>query len=85
MFAYQAVTAHFVTVDWVLATCLISFAELDGRHTGENMAPQLLSVIAEMLGISKVCLCRLLKACAPALHCTDIRILDWVDNCQQCE
>ena len=45
MVSYLAVTAHFFTVDWELRSELLSFGELEGRHTGENISEELYHVI----------------------------------------
>lgn len=47
MIAYLAVTAHFFTADWELRSELLSFSELQGRHTGENISEELYNVIKE--------------------------------------
>jgi hypothetical protein len=47
MIAYLAVTAHFFTADWELRSELLSFRELEGRHTGENISKELYDVIKE--------------------------------------
>lgn len=45
MIAYLAVTAHFFTADWELCSELLSFRELEGRHTGKNISEELYEVI----------------------------------------
>ena len=47
MITYLAVTAHFFTADWELRSELLSFSELQGRHTGENISEELYNVIKE--------------------------------------
>lgn len=47
MTAYLGITAHFLTADWELRSVLLAFAELQGRHTAENIAATLYSVIKD--------------------------------------
>ena len=47
MIAYLAMTAHFFTADWELRSELLSFKELEGRHTGENISEELYEVVKE--------------------------------------
>jgi hypothetical protein len=54
MVAYQAVTGHYIDDDWRLNSQLLTLTELEGRHTGENMALDLLNTIATHFGIEKV-------------------------------
>jgi hypothetical protein len=54
MAAYQAITGHFIDEDWHLNSQLLSLDELEGRHTGENMALDLLKTVAKYIGVEKV-------------------------------
>jgi len=54
MTAYQAITGHFIDEGWHLNSQLLSLDELEGRHTGENMAFDLLKTIAKYIGVDKV-------------------------------
>lgn len=45
MIAYLAVTAHFFTENWELRSELLSFSELEGQHTGENISEELYNVV----------------------------------------
>lgn len=47
MTAYLCVTAHFVTAEWELRSVLLAFAELQGRHTAENTADVLYTIIKD--------------------------------------
>jgi hypothetical protein len=47
MTAYLAVTGHWLTAEWQLRSELLSFSEIDGSHSGENMAEELYSVLKE--------------------------------------
>jgi hypothetical protein len=47
MTAYLGVTAHFLTAEWGLCSVLLAFAELQGRHTAENTAEALYTVIKD--------------------------------------
>lgn len=45
MIAYLGVTAHFLTAEWELHSVLLAFTELQGRHTAENTADTLYTII----------------------------------------
>ncbi|RDB19757.1 hypothetical protein Hypma_013237 [Hypsizygus marmoreus] len=45
MQAYLAVTAHYITDDWVLRAELLTFDELAGSHSGENTAEVLYDIL----------------------------------------
>jgi hypothetical protein len=45
MVAYIGVTAHYITDDWELRAELLSFKDLPGSHTGENMAEVLYDIL----------------------------------------
>lgn len=45
MTAYLAVTSHYIDEDWELHADLLSFEELDGSHTGENIAEVLYNIV----------------------------------------
>jgi len=47
MLAYVAVMAHFITEDWQLHTELLSFSQLEGSHSGENMSEEILNILKE--------------------------------------
>jgi len=60
MTSYLSVTAHYITDDWELKSHVISFKEIQGTHSGENLALDLLEVV-KLYGIAKkVCLLSLL-------------------------
>lgn len=45
MIAYLGVTTHFLTAEWELRSVLLAFTELQGRHTAENTADTLYTII----------------------------------------
>jgi len=45
MTAYLAVTGHWLTEDWKLHSELLSFSELEGSHSGENIGEELYNVL----------------------------------------
>jgi hypothetical protein len=47
MTAYLGVTGHFLTAEWELCSVLLAFMELQGRHTAENTADALYTVIKD--------------------------------------
>jgi len=47
MTAYLGVTAHFLTTEWELCSVLLAFKELQGRHTAENTAEVLYTIIKD--------------------------------------
>ena len=47
MTPYISVTAHYVLRDWKLWQHLMSFAELDGSHTGKAIASHLFGILQE--------------------------------------
>lgn len=49
--AFLAITASWITDQWELEETLIDFRELQGAHTGQNMAEEVASVVSE-LGIT---------------------------------
>lgn len=55
MQAFFGMTAHYITDNWEMKTELLSFAELDGSHTGENQAAHMYGVLKEFGIIEKVC------------------------------
>lgn len=55
MTAYLAITAHYITADWTLRTELLSFGELLGSHSGENMAQELYDICKKYNIVHKVC------------------------------
>jgi hypothetical protein len=46
--AYLAVTAHWIDGEWDLRSELLAFLELEGSHSGENLAQELYSVLSEV-------------------------------------
>ncbi|CCO35189.1 Putative AC transposase AltName: Full=ORFA [Rhizoctonia solani AG-1 IB] len=46
--AFLAITASWITNQWELRDTLIDFRELQGAHTGQNMAEQVASVVSEL-------------------------------------
>jgi hypothetical protein len=53
MTAYIGVTAHWISEDWELRSAVLSFQELPGSHSGENMAAHLLEVVKGSMGVEK--------------------------------
>ena len=47
MTAYLGVTAHFLSAEWELHSVLLAFTELQGRHTAENTADTLYTIIKD--------------------------------------
>jgi hypothetical protein len=45
MRAYIAVTTHYINDDWELKSELLAFEELEGSHTGENLAEVLYTIL----------------------------------------
>ena len=55
MKAYIAVTAHYIDKDWELQAELLTFEELEGSHTGENLTEVLYLILETHRIKSKVC------------------------------
>jgi hypothetical protein len=53
-FSFNAIIAHFINEDYSVKTVLISFRDLKGPHTGENIAESVRTVYEEYNIISKV-------------------------------
>jgi hypothetical protein len=53
-FSFNAVIAHFVDEDYSVKTALIGFRDLEGPHTGENIAESVRTVCEEYDIVSKV-------------------------------
>lgn len=66
MVAYIGVTAHYITDDWELRAELLSFRDLPGSHTGENMA----EVLYDILQVARI-KDRLMNATADNLSTND--------------
>lgn len=47
MTAYLAITAHYITADWELKSDLLSFQELEGSHSGENIGDVLFNTVVK--------------------------------------
>lgn len=45
MICYLAVTVHWINSDWELEKSLLAFNELQGSHSGENLADELYGVL----------------------------------------
>jgi hypothetical protein len=56
MKAYLAVTSHWISQDWKLCSELLSFKELEGSHSGENIGMELYKVLDKFGIKDKVCL-----------------------------
>jgi hypothetical protein len=54
MQGFLGVTCHFLDNEWNVHSELMSFRELDGPHTGENIAKVLLEEITKMMPAAKV-------------------------------
>lgn len=54
MTAFVAVTTHYITADWTLHRDLVSFAELDVSHSGENYGVHLYNILKEYQITAKV-------------------------------
>jgi hypothetical protein len=57
MMAFLAITGHYITADWKLKTVLISFREIMGRHSAENLAEEIFLSLKEfdLVQSQKVC------------------------------
>ena len=55
MKAYIAVTVHYIDEDWELQADLLAFEELEGSHTGENLAEVLYTILETHRLKRKVC------------------------------
>jgi hypothetical protein len=47
--AIAAIVAHFVNADWTVSTVLLAFRDLEGPHSGENIATVITAVCQEYL------------------------------------
>jgi hypothetical protein len=54
MTSYLAVTGHWITQDWHLRSELLSFAELEGSHSGENIGEELYAILGKFSISDKV-------------------------------
>jgi hypothetical protein len=45
MTSYLAVTGHWITREWYLRSELLSFSELEGSHSGENIGEELYNIM----------------------------------------
>lgn len=54
MTAYLAVTIHWIDKDWCLRGEILSFAEIEGSHSGENMSEILYDVFKDYGILDKV-------------------------------
>jgi hypothetical protein len=45
MTSYLAITAHWITREWELRSELMSFSELEGSHSGENLGEEIYAVL----------------------------------------
>jgi hypothetical protein len=45
MTSYLAVTAHWMTREWELRSELMSFSEVEGSHSGENLGAEMYEVL----------------------------------------
>ena len=54
MTTYIAVMVHYIDEQWQLVTELLSFAELPGSHSGENMGTHLFNILKDFDIIDKV-------------------------------
>ena len=54
MRGFLGITCHFLDSGWNICSNLMSFSELDGPHTGENIGGMLLAEIGKMVSLTKV-------------------------------
>ena len=54
MCGFLGIMCHFVDNEWKIHSNLMSFCELDGPHTGENIGKTLLAEIGKMIPLTKV-------------------------------
>jgi hypothetical protein len=54
MQGYLGITCHFLDSGWNIQSELMSFRDLDGPHTSENIAKVLLAEITKMIPAEKV-------------------------------
>ena len=54
MRGFLGITHHFLDSRWNIHLNLMSFSELDGPHTGENIGGMLLAEIGKMVSLMKV-------------------------------
>ena len=54
MRGFLGITCHFLDSRWNIHSNLMSFCELDGPHTGENIGKTLLAEIGKMIPLKKV-------------------------------
>jgi hypothetical protein len=47
--AIAAIVAHFINADWTVSTVLLAFRDLEGPHSGENIATVITAVCQEYL------------------------------------
>jgi len=45
MTSYLAITSHWIDREYKLRSELLAFSEIDGNHSGENIAHELLEVL----------------------------------------
>lgn len=73
MTSYLGVTVHWIDEDWRLHSEVLSFAPIDGIHTGENQSVMLYQIIVKFGITKKVSLFHVLLAIAKlfqVLACT---------------
>jgi hypothetical protein len=54
MTSYLAVTGHWLTKEWQLRSELLSFSEIEGSHSGENLGEELYDVLIKFHIANKV-------------------------------
>jgi hypothetical protein len=54
MTSYLAVTVHYINAEWELKIGLLSFTELEGSHTGENLGSHLYNILKDYCIENKV-------------------------------
>jgi len=54
MTSYLGVTAHWLTQDWRLCSELLSFSEIEGSHSSENLGEELYNVLKKFKISDKV-------------------------------
>jgi len=54
MTSYLGVTVHWLTQDWQLCSELLSFLEIEGSHSGENLGEELYNVLKKFQISNKV-------------------------------
>src|SRR5271163_362395 len=54
MNAFVSLTGHVVLDDWTLFSTLIDFREIDGSHSGENMAEVIYTMLNDLGIVNKV-------------------------------